>query len=154
MAYEPHYYTLVSGCGKSKFPLVAFDNALRNAGIADYNLVKVSSILPPNCIFCDTIPICKGSILFAAYSTITVCADEKGETAVATAIPNSDKENGVIFENSAKGDFYSVEDAVKEMCIEAMNNRQKDIKDIRFSSQKIVGEKDYFISSISAVVMW
>lgn len=81
-------------------------------------------------------------------------ADEKGETAVATAIPNSDKENGVIFENSAKGDFYSVEDAVKEMCIEAMNNRQKDIKDIRFSSQKIVGEKDYFISSISAVVMW
>ena len=59
MAYEPHYYTLVSGIGKSQFPLVAFDNALRDAGIGDYNLVRVSSILPPNCKFCDKIAIKK-----------------------------------------------------------------------------------------------
>jgi arginine decarboxylase len=37
------------GVGKNKDYLSSFEAALRNAGIEKYNLVSVSSIIPPNC---------------------------------------------------------------------------------------------------------
>ena len=37
------------GVGRHKEELHAYELALRNAGIEKCNLVKVSSILPPNC---------------------------------------------------------------------------------------------------------
>lgn len=37
------------GVGTAKKELQSFEAALRNAGIAQYNLVSVSSILPPHC---------------------------------------------------------------------------------------------------------
>ncbi len=40
---------LTKGMGKHKERLTSFELALRSAGIAQYNLVKVSSILPPGC---------------------------------------------------------------------------------------------------------
>ena len=85
MTYCPQHFTIVSGVGKSKFALVAFDNALRDAGIGDYNIVKVSSILPANCEYSENISPMNGSIIYAAYSTITV---EQGETVSTDVIPN------------------------------------------------------------------
>ena len=40
---------ITKGVGKHKEKLTSFEMALRNAGIAAFNLVKVSSIFPPNC---------------------------------------------------------------------------------------------------------
>jgi len=40
---------LTGGFGKHKEKLVSFEQALRNAEIAPFNLVKVSSIFPPYC---------------------------------------------------------------------------------------------------------
>ena len=40
---------LTKGMGKHKEKLTSFEMALRAAGIEKYNLVKVSSILPPGC---------------------------------------------------------------------------------------------------------
>ena len=40
---------LTKGVGKSREKLTSFELALRNAGIAAYNLVCVSSIFPPRC---------------------------------------------------------------------------------------------------------
>jgi arginine decarboxylase len=37
------------GVGVHKFRLSSFEDALRNAGVANQNLVSVSSILPPGC---------------------------------------------------------------------------------------------------------
>ena len=37
------------GVGQHKEKLQSFELALRDAGIAPYNLVRVSSILPPKC---------------------------------------------------------------------------------------------------------
>ncbi|NIR49666.1 arginine decarboxylase, pyruvoyl-dependent [candidate division KSB1 bacterium] len=39
----------IKGVGKHKEKLSSFELALRNAGIARFNLVKVSSIYPPQC---------------------------------------------------------------------------------------------------------
>jgi len=40
---------LTKGVGKHREKLVSFEMALRNARIAPFNLVRVSSILPPHC---------------------------------------------------------------------------------------------------------
>jgi len=40
MTFCPQYYKVVSGVGKSQYPLVAFDNALRDAGIGDFNIIQ------------------------------------------------------------------------------------------------------------------
>ncbi len=45
----PKQLFLTKGMGKHKEKLTSFELALRAAGIAQYNLVKVSSILPPGC---------------------------------------------------------------------------------------------------------
>jgi len=45
----PKQLFLTKGMGKHKEKLTSFEMALRAAGIAQYNLVKVSSIFPPGC---------------------------------------------------------------------------------------------------------
>jgi arginine decarboxylase len=40
---------LTKGVGRHREKLTSFEMALRNAGIADQNLVRVSSIFPPHC---------------------------------------------------------------------------------------------------------
>src|SRR3989338_2901010 len=45
----PQKLFLTKGVGVHKDHLASFEVALRNAGIEKYNLVTVSSILPPNC---------------------------------------------------------------------------------------------------------
>jgi arginine decarboxylase len=50
MSLVPKKVFFVKGIGYHKSKLFAFEQALRNAGIEKFNLVNVSSILPPNCI--------------------------------------------------------------------------------------------------------
>ena len=45
----PKRIFLTKGVGKHRERLTSFELALRNAGIASQNLVRVSSIFPPNC---------------------------------------------------------------------------------------------------------
>jgi arginine decarboxylase len=40
---------LTKGVGRHKYRLKSFEDALRKAGVAQQNLVQVSSILPPHC---------------------------------------------------------------------------------------------------------
>jgi arginine decarboxylase len=40
---------LTKGVGRAKAKLASFEAALRDAGIAEYNLVRVTSIFPPRC---------------------------------------------------------------------------------------------------------
>ncbi len=40
------YITITSGTGEGPTPLAAFDQALLNAGVANYNLIYLSSIIP------------------------------------------------------------------------------------------------------------
>ena len=48
---------LTKGVGQHKEKLVSFELALRQAKIAPYNIVRVSSILPPGC---EIVPVQKG----------------------------------------------------------------------------------------------
>jgi len=48
-SFVPKEVFLTRGVGVHKFRLSSFEDALRNAGVANQNLVTVSSILPPGC---------------------------------------------------------------------------------------------------------
>jgi len=45
----PRHFFLTKGVGKHKEQLQSFELALRSAGIQHYNIVNVSSIIPPGC---------------------------------------------------------------------------------------------------------
>jgi arginine decarboxylase len=47
--FVPQYVFLTKGVGRHREQLQSFEMALRDAGIAEYNLVSVSSIFPPHC---------------------------------------------------------------------------------------------------------
>ncbi len=47
--FVPKEMFFTKGVGKHREKLTSFELALRNAGIAEYNIVKVSSIFPPHC---------------------------------------------------------------------------------------------------------
>ncbi len=49
--YVPKRMFLTKGVGKHQEKLASFEMALRDAKIAPYNVVEVSSIFPPNCRF-------------------------------------------------------------------------------------------------------
>ncbi len=50
MLFVPKKVFFVKGIGYHKSKLGAFEQALRNAGIEKFNLVNVSSIVPPHCV--------------------------------------------------------------------------------------------------------
>lgn len=71
-AIVPSQIFLTKGKGQHKEKLASFELALRDAGIAPYNLVKISSIFPP---YCKLIPreqglklLKPGQILFLVLS--------------------------------------------------------------------------------------
>jgi len=49
MKWVPQRVFLTKGVGRHKAKLSSFESALRDARIAKYNLVRVSSIFPPGC---------------------------------------------------------------------------------------------------------
>jgi arginine decarboxylase len=51
--YVPRYIFFTTGTGVSKEKLSSFENALFDAGISQFNLVKVSSIYPPEAKIID-----------------------------------------------------------------------------------------------------
>lgn len=49
MAFVAKEIFLTRGVGRHREKLASFELALRDAGIAEYNIVRVSSIFPPHC---------------------------------------------------------------------------------------------------------
>jgi len=49
MTIMPRYVFLTKGVGHHREKLASFEAALRDAGIASFNIVRVSSIFPPHC---------------------------------------------------------------------------------------------------------
>ena len=65
----PKYAFFTKGKGESKEKLTSFEMALRNAQIAEFNLVKVSSIMPP---YCKIVSRTKGLKMLSAGQIVYV----------------------------------------------------------------------------------
>lgn len=99
---------LTKGAGVHKDKLASFELALRDAGIEKYNLVFVSSILPPNCKIISK----EEGLKFLKPGQIIFCVFSRNETnepnrlisaSVGIAIPKENDQYGYLSEHHAFG---------------------------------------------------
>jgi arginine decarboxylase len=112
--------------------LNAFDHALLVAGIGNINLIKVSSIVPPDVTIIDLPKIRPGALIPTAYAAIT--SETPGETiaaAVGYALPDDPAKNGVIMEFHGVGTQAEAERAIDAMLAEAFRMRGETIHEKR-----------------------
>ncbi len=139
---KPENFIIVSGSGRGRTHLNAFDAALHDAGISRYNLIRVSSILPPGAREQNSIALPAGSLLPIAYGSIESSEEGTLITAgISVAIPENSMEHGVIMEYSG---YLSEKDAEKlliQMAEDAMEMRGIKVKEIKVKtiSRKVEG---------------
>ena len=144
---------MARGSAEGYTPLNAFDAALIDAGIGDLNLVKVSSIIPPGCREIEPRGLPQGTIVPVAYAFII--SDMPGElisAAVAAAVPEKEKEAGLIMEYSAQGHREEAEEIVRNMAVEGMRIRGRGVGHIKSLAVEYKVHK--IGAAVAAVVLW
>jgi arginine decarboxylase len=119
-----------AGHAEGGTPLNAFDNALLAAGIGNINLIKVSSILPPDVPVIELPKIQPGALIPTAYAAMT--SETPGETiaaAVGYAVPDDPAKNGVIMEYHGVATRAEAERQIHLMLDEAFRVRGETIKE-------------------------
>lgn len=149
----PTCFFFAKGAAEGLTLLNAFDAALLNAGIGNTNLIKVTSILPPKCRQVNSIALPQGALVPAAYACITSNnPQEIISAAVAISIPEDEEKAGLIMEYAAIGRKHEIEGIVREMAVDAMNTRNRAIKEIKSCAVEYQVKK---IGSVfAAVVLW
>lgn len=104
----PSKFFLTKGKGQHKEKLASFEEALRTAGIAPFNLVKTSSIIPPHCRLIsreEGLKLLKpGQIVFLVMSeSATDEAHRLISASVGLAIPNDSNRYGYLSEHHGYG---------------------------------------------------
>lgn len=108
MQLLPARMFLTKGVGRHKYKLKSFEDALRKAGVAQQNLVQVSSILPPQCKIVSRekgLPeLTPGGICFCVMARSDT--DEHGRlvaSAVGMAVPKDKAKWGYLSEVHGHG---------------------------------------------------
>lgn len=109
MLILPKHVFLTKGVGIHREKLASFEAALRDAGIAAYNIVRVSSIFPP---FCRIISrtrgmklLTPGQVLFSVVSDNATNEPHRLVSAsVGLAIPKDPSKYGYISEHHSNGE--------------------------------------------------
>ena len=151
MTFCAKHFTISTGLGEGATELNAFDNAMQDAHVGNYNLLRVSSILPPRCIERNSIDIPQGGLLPIAYSYLTsMDSGIEITAAIGVGIPAKVDSIGVIMEYSGYITRTNAENTVRQMIEEAMKNRGIDIKNIIIRSRSaLVKECTCVFSSIA-----
>jgi arginine decarboxylase len=147
------YCTAGAGVGVSAFELVSFDRALREAGFADYNLLRVSSILPPGVALRPSVDVPKGSLLPIAYGAFS--SDEAERTiaaAVSLAFPTDPREVGVIMETEGYMTEREAHEMVSAMAEETMEDRN--LKIARLEVVAIEAQVELCTTVFAGVALW
>ena len=99
---------LTKGVGRHKYQLKSFEEALRQAGVAQQNLVQVSSILPPKCKVVSRekglAQLVPGGICYSVMARADT--DEHGRlvaSSVGVAVPKEDSKWGYLSEVHGHG---------------------------------------------------
>src|SRR5437016_5611656 len=108
ISYVPKKIYLTKGVGKHREKLSSFEMALRSAGIAQYNLVRVSSIFPPHC---KLISLQEGQKLLKSGQVLHVVMSENATNephrlvaaSVGVAIPKDRNQYGYLSEHHSYG---------------------------------------------------
>ncbi|MBN1786396.1 MAG: arginine decarboxylase, pyruvoyl-dependent [Candidatus Methanofastidiosa archaeon] len=141
----PHSYVLISCKGAADSRLNAFDAALHSAGIADFNFITVSSILPKGCkkTTMDAIKgIERGSFMYCVMSKAS--SNMKGETiSSAIACARTKETVGVVTESSGSFSSRESEERAREMCKEMLSIRNATPSSIDTTSAEMLVEQGW-----------
>jgi arginine decarboxylase len=106
--FMPTRAFLTKGVGRHKEKLTSFEMALREARVAQYNLVRVSSIYPPHCQLVSreegTKNLKPGQVVFAVVAEASTNEPSRlAAAAIGLAIPADPNHHGYISEHHAHG---------------------------------------------------
>ena len=126
-----------AGHAEGGTPLNAFDNALLAAGIGNVNLVKISSIIPPDVDIVELPRIKPGILVPTAYACFT--SEVPGEVisaAVGYALPEDRTKAGVIMEHHDRVPGDTSERMIRQMLEEAFRVRGEKIREVKVVSSE------------------
>lgn len=108
MSVIPRKLFLTKGVGKHREKLQSFEMALRHAEIAKFNLVRVSSILPPNCQIVTKTAGLKnlepGQVVFCVMSDISTNEPHRLlASSIGISIPKDRSHYGYLSEHHSFG---------------------------------------------------
>ncbi|MGE5484037.1 MAG: pyruvoyl-dependent arginine decarboxylase [Ignavibacteriales bacterium] len=147
----PTKYSLVAGSSEGATELNAFDGALLKAGIGNVNLVRVSSILPPNAAYVTNLEIPPGNLVPVAYASIT--SVNSGETiSAAVGIGHTGDTFGVIMEYSGHCSGKQAEETIRLMIEDAF--RRRGMKPSKIEVISAEHKVDRAGCAFAAVPMW
>ena len=150
---QPTAWFLAAGAAEGWTVLNAFDGALLAGGIGDVNVVKMSSILPPNCKRIEPMKLPGGALVPAAYAAYS--STETGEriaAGVAVAIPEDPSLPGLIMEYEGRGTKSDIEEHVREMARQGFLARDRAYKSIE--SIAVEHKVIHTGGVLAAVVLW
>ncbi len=151
MLPTPKKFKIVAGSAEGETLLNSFDNALLASGIGNVNLLRISSILPPESIYVPDLVLPPGSLVPTAYGY--VISEEKGEKiAACIGIGFSENSFGVIMEYAAKGTKEEAEEKIRQMLKNAFAVRDIALKDVKLASTEHVVER--IGCAFAAVALW
>lgn len=111
--FMPTRAFLTKGVGRHKEKLTSFEMALRDAHLASFNLVRVSSIFPPQCQLVDREEglrnLRPGQVLFTVLAESATNEPSRLVAAsIGLAVPSDPSHHGYISEHHSYGQNESV----------------------------------------------
>lgn len=148
---RPNAVSAVAGSGEGRTELTAFDRALMDAGIANLNFIRVTSILPHDVRVVPVPAFVPGMLTPAVYARIT--SHTPGERiAAAIGLGFSPDTYGVIMEYQHTGTGENAEAIVRGMIEEAMELRGLATREIMIAVREHVVQRIGCV--IAAAVFW
>lgn len=147
-------FALGAGKGVAEDYILAFDRALREAGFSDYNLLKVSSVLPAGARLVGAVDMPKGSLLPIAFGE--KASNVRGQrigAAVAVAVPESPKDIGIIMEVTGEESADTLRKKAEALALLAMEDRGIAVKEVLSAGVDAVVEEGY-TCVFAGVAIW
>lgn len=157
----PKKVFFTSGVGRHSECLESFEVALRDAGIEKFNLVTVSSILPPKCKIISREEGLKelqpGEIVFTVLSRNSSNEPNRMvSTAVGCAIPREpEKQHGYLSEHHAFGETQEVSGKYAEKLARSMYStwtKEEPLKVTSVARSALVERESQWTTIVSAAV--
>jgi arginine decarboxylase len=145
----PRLLHLAQGCAEGLTPLTAFDNALREAGIDNLNLIKVSSIVPKGACFGPRPDLPVGTLVPTVYTHVV--SNLPGEIISAVIAAGVGAEGGVLMEYHHKGPADDAQRVAQAMVEEGFARRGWRLDDVHFASSE--HKVDRLGSAVAAVLL-
>lgn len=155
VSFIPKKYFITSGVGTSKVsPLNSFDKALKNAGISEYNLVPVSSIIPAGAVEVEKSEIQPGTIIFVVMARQDGYNGELVSAGVAVGkfLRSDGLRYGLVAEGHGSCDRGELKKKILERLEEMANLRGGVLEEVKVEIASINAPSNEYATAIAAVV--